>query len=333
MREAPPVVILLLLAAAACGGGGKVAPPAVIIPPVEEAPPEPAPRPPVRVVFTVVGASIDGRKPDGAAWDDEATPPRPPELRGSLAAYLAAHPELEGTAHLLGEPVDVPGVLRSARASSAPDPMVFVEVGGRVFRTPIAPGQFQPTWRFPLTVTVAPDRAEIARFTVVDWDGPGQLDVIGEQLVPLSTLLAAPITELPRFGNVERLVVEVADAGELATRHRVAVAGRDGWIDAGVDVIAGQGVTIRAAGEVCSKGNDRARCAGPEGQPRPDGGNLPGFEARGHAGLVGGLGDSRFFIGRELRFVASSSGRLLLGVNDADTANNSGELEVLIELR
>jgi hypothetical protein len=238
-----------------------------------------------------------------------------------------------GVTHLLGEPLDLPGVLAAARRSSAPDPQVFIEVGGAAFRTTLAPGQFQPVWRFPVTFSALPQGDEVVHFTVVDWDGPGQADVIGDQLIPLSALLGTRVHELPRFGNVARLILEIVPADDLAARRRVAVAARDAWTDSGVTLVAGQPVIVRAAGEVCSRGADRARCAGPEGQRATGSGNLPGFEPRPHAALVGGVGDTRFFIGRELRFTAPSSGRLLLGLNDDDPSNNSGELEVDVDAR
>jgi hypothetical protein len=321
--------LLLLL----CSCGPATPPPqAPQLPVIPDAAAPPAPPPPVRLRLTVISASIDGKKPDGSAWDGEGSG-APPALRGALAAYLAAHRELEGASHLIGEPVDLPGVLASARRSSAPDPMVYLEVAGRAFRTTLAPGQFQPTWRFPATFEAPIDATTLVHITVVDWDGPAQADVIGDKIVPLVTLLAAPVVELPRFGNVERLVLEANTAGELAARRRVAVAGRVGWTDSGVTLIAGQEVVLRSAGEVCSRGSDRAHCAGPEGQSRVSDDSLPGFEARPHAGLVAGIGDVRFFVGRELRFRAASSGPLLLGLNDREVADNSGELEVDVDAR
>lgn len=317
---------ILCLLLAACGGAATVVPPT---PP----PKPPEPRPPARIQITILSGSIDGKKPDGSAWDDETTVPVPPQTGGILAAYLAAHPELEGTSHLIGEPVDVPGVLAAARRSSAPDPMVYLEVAGKTFRSTLAPGQFQPVWRFPLVVEVSPDSTDVARITVVDWDGPGQFDIIGEKVLPAKELFARPVLELGRFGNVAELVLEVSPSPPPPQKRRVAVAARDGWSPTGIAIAAGQEVTIRAAGEVCTKGADRSRCSGPEGQPRVAETNLPGFEARGHGGLVGGLGDTRFFIGRDARFVAPSSGLLLLDVNDADASNNRGELEVEVEVK
>src|SRR5262249_52240298 len=139
---------VLALALAACGATAR--------------PPEPAtqpagPRPPVRLQLTVLSAAVEGHKPDGSAWDVEGAATAAAQPGGALANYFAAHPELEGTGHLIGEPVDVPGLLASARTSSAPDPMVFVEIGGKVFRSTVAPGQFTPVWNFPLVIDLSPD--------------------------------------------------------------------------------------------------------------------------------------------------------------------------------
>ena len=250
-------------------------------------------------------------------------------MRGVLDRWQAAHPELDGTDALIGEPVDVPGVLAAARKSPGPDPLVLVEVGKTVYRTTLAPGQFQPVWKFPLVATLGPDDA--IQITVIDWDGPETFDIIGDTLVPSKTLLASRSIELPRFGNVERLLLEVVPAPSTAASRRVVVAGRDGWVQSGITLTAGQTVTIRAAGEVCTKGSDRTRCSGPEGQPRLSDASIPGFEKTGHGALLGAVGDVRFFIGRERRFVAPSSGPLLLGVNDGNQENNSGSYEAAID--
>src|SRR5262249_35875240 len=132
----------LLLFLAACGAA----------PPPAPATRPAGPRPPVRLEITLLSANLDGRTPAASARDDDAAPPSPPQPGGMLAAYFAAHPGLEGTGHLIGEPVDVPGVLSAARRSSAPDGMVFVEIAGKTFRSTLAPGQFAPVWNFPLVV-------------------------------------------------------------------------------------------------------------------------------------------------------------------------------------
>lgn len=307
---------LVWLYLAACGG--KVVAP----------PPPPEPPKPQRIVLTVVSASLDGRRSDGSAWDDGETVP-PPHVRGVVDRWQAAHPELDGTDATIGDPVDVPGVLVSARKSPGPDPLVLVEVGSAVYRTTLAPGQFQPVWRFPLLATAGPE--DSVQITVIDWDGPQTFDIMGYTVLPAKTLLAGRTLEVPRFGNVERMLLEVAPAPPMAAHRRVVVAGKDGWVQAGVILTAGQTVTVRAAGEVCTKGSDRTRCSGPEGQPRVSEANVPGFEKKGHGALLGAVGDVRFYLGRERRFVAASSGPLLLGANDVDPDNNSGAYEVAID--
>ncbi len=217
------------------------------------------------------------------------------------------------------------------RKSAAPDPVAFLEVGKTVYRTTLAPGQFQPTWAFPAVMMIAP--WDVIRLTVVDWDGPSQYDVIGATLIEDHTLTSTHVLDLPRFGNVGRMQILVEPAPDRTLTRRVAVAGRDGWVQSGINLIAGDSVVIRATGEVCTKGDDRTRCSGPEGQPRTSEQSIPGFEARGHGGLVGAVGDARFFIGRELHLTAPSSGPLLLSGNDADVDNNSGQYEVEVEIR
>ena len=52
----------------------------------------------------------------------------------------------------------------------------------------------------------------------------------------------------------------------------------------------------------------------------------------GHGALIAAVGDVRFSVRRQLSFVAPSSGRLLLGINDKDTRDNRGSYAVRIEL-
>jgi hypothetical protein len=200
-----------------------------------------------------------------------------------------------------------------------------------VYRSPVRPGALEPVWGFPFVVELADD--DLVHISVIDWDDWSTYDVIGDRIVSGRELLAGPVLELPRLGMVGRLTLTVAPLASTEARHRVAVSGRPAWSETGVSLVAGQDVTILAAGEICSKGDDRSKCAGPEGQRKPAESNLPGFEAVGHAALVGQVGDTRFVIGRERRFIAPSSGPLVLGINDRDTGNNRGELEVSIGIR
>jgi hypothetical protein len=315
--------------AGAVGAGAACGSTATTTKPTTETRPAPPP-PPRRVLLTIASAGVDGTKPDGSPWDDPKQKASPVwgTQEGPLSAYLTQHPELDGAEKTVGQPVEAIDVVEAATTSPGPDPQVFVEAAGRVFRTPARAGQFQPVWQFALTLDLAADA--LVRITVVDWDGASSYDVIGETTVAASQLLGARVLDVPRFGNVDRLSLAVGAAPE-PVKHRVSVPGRHTWTDTGIAVVAGQELQIVATGQVCTRASDR--CSGPEGQAATSDYNVRGFEQRGHGTLVGALGDVRFAIGRERRFSAPSSGTLLLGVNDRDTSNNQGEFEVSVALK
>lgn len=302
----------------------------------EVAEPEPPPPPPkigklIRV--TLVSAEIRGRMANDEHWDGERGKGMMP---APLRRYLAQHPELSDTAATLGIPVDFPDMADRARTSPAADPMVIVELGDAAYRSPMAPRAFNPLWDFSFQFVygelgerkgVAP--GSMMRVHVVDYDGPTEFDPIGSLVLDVDALVARPVHELGPFGSVDKLTLQVSeiDAPEdvdAVTETRLAVAGHPSWTDTGIELVAGQRVVINAADEVCTKRGDDATCTGPEGQRKPHEYNLAGFESVGHGALVGALGDTRFVIGRSLRFVAPASGRLRLGVNDRGSSNNSG---------
>ncbi|RMH44027.1 MAG: hypothetical protein D6689_03440 [Deltaproteobacteria bacterium] len=332
-----------IAAAALAGCGAPAAPPAAgaATPPsptAETAPPAPAdaappdapPQPPQRVTVTVVSADVAGLMPNGEQWDaGDAKDDR--AIDRVLAAYLDGHPELARSLDVVGVPIDAPRAADEAARSEAADPMVLVQIDGQVFRSPMRPRAFNPVWNFAFEFAVRPQDAErhTVRIVVADYDGPTRFDPIGATVVPLADLLRAPVVTLGPFGSVKRLTLEVATAplptgDEPEVVQRIAVAASATWTDTGVDLVAGQRVTVDASDEVCTKGDDVAHCAGPEGQRAPSDYNVAGFADVGHGALIAAVGDTRFYIGRERSFVAPSSGRLRLGVNDRDTGNNRG---------
>lgn len=303
----------------------------------QDTPPEPPPPIGKLIQVTVVSAEIRGRMANDEHWDGEAA-------RGTMPAplkhYLSQHPELADTAHTLGIPMDAPDMAERAGKSPAADPMVLVELEGMVVRSPMAPRAFNPLWDFAFQFVygelgthkgVRP--GSMVRIHVVDYDGPDQFDAIGSMVMSTDDLLAREIHELGPFGSVNKLTLqvralEVPDNLDAIGEVRLAVPGHPSWTDTGIDLMAGQRVVINAADEVCTKRGSDATCSGPEGQRQPSSYNLDGFKSVGHGTLVGALGDTRFVIGRGVRFVAPASGRLRLGVNDRDTRNNSGSYAV-----
>lgn len=310
-----------------------------------DAPPPPPP-PPSLITLRVVSAEIDGKMANGENWDDKSN--KESSIPVSLPRYLALHPELSTTIDALGIPLDDPTVPESARTSVAADPMVFVEIGGNVFRSPPRPRSFNPVWDFAIHVVSAEQTADTSKFRdvvastdlvrihVVDFDGPERGDTIGSHVTTLQELSTKQVHTIGRFGGVRKLVLEV-QAAPLAeppppTTLRLAVTGTAPWTDTGLNVVAGDTISIEAADEVCSKGSDVAYCSGPEGQRRVSSYNAKFFPKLGHAALIGTIGDTRFPVGRSLTFIAPSSGPLRLGINDRDLSDNSGAYAVFVSV-
>jgi len=307
-------------------------------------PEEPPPPPPAQILkVTVLSAEIEGRMPNGEDWDSKGASvldgvPKP------ILAYLAQHPELAETASLVGIPIESEKLEEVAKKSVAADPMVLVEIGHRTFRSPAQPREFNPVWEFPFVVLYR-DAGErqglepgtVAHIHVVDYDGPAAYDIIGSTLISIDDLAAKPVHQLGPFGSVKRLTIQVEsrDVPESLPEpavHRIAVPGNALWTDTGIDLVAGQRVTIDAADEVCSKGGSLSHCSGPEGQRKPSSYNVRGFEKVGHAALIAALGDTRFPVLRGRELIAPSSGRLRLGINDKDVKDNRGSYAVRITI-
>lgn len=306
-------------------------------PQAETPPPPPPPKTGELLQITVVSADIRGRMANEEHWDGERGTGK---VQQPIVRYLALHPELQDTAKVLGVPVDQDDFVERARSSPAADPMVVVEVDDLVFRSPAEPRAFNPLWDFSfrflhgeLNGRKGVQRGAMVRIHVLDYDGPDHFDAIGSTVLSVDQLQGKPVHELGPFGGVNKLTLQVRTLeppteGEEATSTRLAVPGKPSWTDTGIDLVAGQRVEISAADEVCTTPEGDKSCSGPEGQSRPSSYNLRGFEAIGHGALVAAIGDTRFVVRRGLAFVAPSSGRLRLGVNDHGSYNNRGSYAV-----
>lgn len=323
----------LIVGLVACGPATTAKPPVAAEPakPAEDPPPPPSPK---LVTVTVISAEIAGTMPNGQEWDAKDAKSAQ-TIDKAIAQYFADHPELDDTQDMVGIPIDAAKLGEEAKSSVAADPMVLVQIGNDVYRSPMRPRAFNPVWDFPFQFVYDPakESGTVVRILVVDYDGPTRFDTIGAQVIDIESLLAKPVHELAAFGSVNKLVLQVATADLPASDKRVrriAVPGSSSWTDAGIDVTAGQRITITAADEVCTTKSGNEKCSGPEGQRVTSDYNLPGFKKLGHGALVGALGDTRFAVKRERTLIAPSSGRLRLGVNDGDAGNNRGSYAVQI---
>lgn len=112
-------------------------------------------------------------------------------------------------------------------------------------------------------------------------------------------------------------------------RERQVIVSADvDWIDAGIDVRAGQTVYFESTGQV-RWGKDRRD--GPAGERNsPPNPNRP-MGNRNAAALIGRVGNDMFFIGDDTGAIRiRNSGRLYLGVNDDVLTDNSGNFRVVV---
>ena len=111
------------------------------------------------VTVTAVSGEIEGLMPNGEQWDASGAR-HAQRAHSALADYLKAHPELADTLTTIGVPIDDDKLGKDARKSPAADPMVLVQLGDTVFRSPVRPRAFNPLWAFPFQFTVGPELVE-----------------------------------------------------------------------------------------------------------------------------------------------------------------------------
>jgi arylsulfatase A-like enzyme len=131
----------------------------------------------------------------------------------------------------------------------------------------------------------------------------------------------------------------LVSTNDVVPPDALLIAGNSEWSDTGVDLAAGEAVTITAGGRLriarLKKPKDDSETeVGPQGTffyndalqdhdfplPAAGKGPAPCFA------LIGRIGHGKpFFVGSNKSWVAEQSGRLYLGINDFDPAQNQGE--------
>lgn len=109
--------------------------------------------------------------------------------------------------------------------------------------------------------------------------------------------------------------------------------GKTAWLDTGIDLVSGQGVEIRAEGEVVWKKEGYNWCSPDGNSPYTRWGKRPVLGS-GVGALIGRIGQSSeytFFIGNNLSMEACADGRLFIGINDDNTSDNAGFFSVWIK--
>jgi len=138
--------------------------------------------------------------------------------------------------------------------------------------------------------------------------------------------------------TVALAVAAVSLAPTTACRRRpieavVKVPANQSWVDTGLTLEAGRTLSIVASGRVWA---NASLSFGPEGvADRPEWKQYSIVPEAPHLGLIAKIGDegAPFFLGSSYQARLTATGKLFLGVNDRDVANNRGELTVTISAR
>jgi hypothetical protein len=120
------------------------------------------------------------------------------------------------------------------------------------------------------------------------------------------------------------LNVAVAGCGRTSGTAEITVPATQTWTDTNISLAKGQQLTINATGEVVA-GTD-LRC-GPGGfADKPQWKAYSVLAEAPHIALIGKIGEdgAPFLVGTRYQGTAARKGRLFLGVNDKDAANNDG---------
>jgi len=178
------------------------------------------------------------------------------------------------------------------------------------------------------------------QWSVSDSAGPQAAVSPGSEIEPV---IPAPGATQPARSQPNPPEVGIAARQPVAVD--VAIMGNQAWGDTGVDVVAGEPLTIRATGQISvgrsAKGKwDDPTQVGPEGTFLYGDNILKKDFPLASAGsgpapcfcLIGRIGDSQpFFIGGSRSWKPTESGRLFLGINDFDVSDNKGEFVAHIE--
>ena len=302
-----------------------------------------APPPPPRYAFEVriVSVEVAPQRPDGQPWDldvDEGTPLQSAVcsilgIAGGAAAIETGPGALAAAASTRAACRSLLGAREGGAATpGAPDLVVEMRIGSKVVKTPVEANQFIGNFEFPFLVEPGERANGPTRVVVADAD-PGGGDTIASLIVGLDEL---PLGQPARFSKAPGLREMVllsrrVDRRQLRQESTVEVRADQPAVETNMTVVAGQRVTLRVEGQVCtSRFLHSDVCVGPEGSGDTDlrTYNIPGARDRNHLALLGLIGQVEFTVARETTFVSETTGNLVLVVNDKDRDNNSGEFTV-----
>lgn len=284
------------------------------------------------------------RKRDAGPWDapsaKEASPKDLCGLVALLGNFAGAGPA-SGAALGSACTILAPRGRQRQRDPRAPDLILQLRIGPDLsYVTPIVADTYAYAFGYPFVVPV--DRIPRAGLQIVayDADGGGEGEALGSFRLFKSDLLKTAGSKRPvrslRDGAVERLEIVVLPYAGKVRKAVTEVSAAEIKEVVGVPVRTGDVVEIRARGkyEVTSAlFKDWIHQDGyTKGHRSYNRAELP--KAR-HGAAMALLGDAGFgvLVGNCVRIVSPFSGKIRVGVNDSDLANNSGNLKFSVVAR
>ncbi len=121
------------------------------------------------------------------------------------------------------------------------------------------------------------------------------------------------------------------DLGDKLDSEILSVEASELWTNTHINVEAGDHLTITYLSGKWSPGSgEEVDAIGYGGDPRSMNNVIMGVS---HAALIGRIGDNEpFLVGERYHHSMGESGILYLGINDSDLGNNSGRLQVKVEV-
>ena len=142
-------------------------------------------------------------------------------------------------------------------------------------------------------------------------------------------------TQAPATSTTAPAVENKAANGKRKLDSKVKISGQQPWTDTGIDLIAGDHVTVSSTGQLNYMEN---AAVGPQGVTRTWKDTLralPVNEA-GRGALIARIGNDPnvvpFLVGPEKTFDANRSGRLFLGINQASNEPGTGQFNAEIKI-
>lgn len=279
-------------------------------------------------------------------WDGPAPAPNDGAECGLLGLGLGViNPVLGTGANYLCQ-IDTRSPQRE-QDPSAPDLAVLVSAGmGATYMTYTAPDTFYHVFRREFVVPTGAIPPEGLSFTVIDQDRP-RWEVIGSRRVSRQELIDTAFSPQPVLvlsdpaGGLERLELVVSPYGQENDGVQVTMDARDGTIPVSMRSIpAGSVVTIGARGhyQIGSYYDAWLDPRGyPGGGPREYNFETEPFRSAPHGSALAilGHGDAKegVVVAPCTSMVSKVGGRVVVGVNDKEPRNNTGQLQFSIGVR